>query len=209
LDFSFFLSASSWGRPSPSSRIARLTTAAIPLIALAVHAAPAAPLKPTEIASPTLAQGRHADPALEALLPITLGGVTLTVESQAGTDLATRSAAFDAFLAGLGKARADFSLASAYARGGLKAEIGAWRVKGADPARLLQGFRTALQASSTTPLGSAEETLAGRPVTRIGDPGQLTRGPLYVFVQGETLLFVQTTERALAEEAMEKLSGAK
>ena len=40
---------------------------------------------------------------------------------------------------------------------------------------------------------------------RIGDPGQLTRGPLYVIVRGDTLLFVQTTEPVLAEEAIGKL----
>ncbi len=152
-----------------------------------------------------VAQGRHADPELEALLPTTLGGAALTVESQAGTDLATNSSAFDAFLASLGKTRADFSIASAYSPGGLKAAIGAWRVRGADPALLLPGFKTAVQASSTTPLTQVEEILAGRAVTRIGDPGQLTRGPLYVFVRGDALLFVQTSERALAGEAMEKL----
>src|SRR5262245_57731974 len=37
---------------------------------------------------------RHADPELEALLPTTLGGVALTIESQSGTDLTTRSAPF-------------------------------------------------------------------------------------------------------------------
>ncbi len=148
---------------------------------------------------------RHADPALEALLPTTLGGVALTVESQAGTELSSNSAPFDAFLASLGKTRADFTLASAYAQGGLKAEVGAWRIKGADPALLLPGFRIVMQASSTTPLTNAEETIGGREVTRIGDPGQLTRGPLYVVVRGDMLLFVQTPEPALAAEAMEKL----
>ena len=130
------------------------------------------------------------------MLPTTLGGVSLTIESQAGTDLATESAAFDAFLASLGKSRADFTLASAYSPGGLKAAVGAWRVKGADLALLLPGFATAVQASSTTTLTQVEETLAGRAVNRIGDPGQLTQGPLYVFVRGDTLWFVQTTERA-------------
>ena len=154
--------------------------------------------------SPALAAERHADPALEALLPTTLGGMTLTAESQAGTDLATNSAPFDAFLADLGRTRADFWLASAYATG-LKAEIGAWRVKGASPALLLSGFKKAVQASSTTPLAVAEETLAGRPVTRIGDKGQLTRGPIYVYARGNALLFVETPERALAEEAIGKL----
>ena len=152
-----------------------------------------------------LTAGRHAAPELEALLPTTLGGVSLTIESQAGTDLATESAAFDAFLASLGKSRADFTLASAYSPGGLKAAVGAWRVNGADSALLLPGFATAVQASSTTTLAQVEEIVAGRAVNRIGDPGQLTQGPLYVFVRGDTLWFVQTTERALAEEAMNKL----
>jgi hypothetical protein len=148
---------------------------------------------------------RHADPELEALLPTSLGGVSLTVESQAGSELSTNSGPFDAFLKSLGKTRADFSLASAYAQGGLKAEVGAWRVKGADSSLLLPGFKAAVQGSSTTPLTTAEEMMGSRAVTRIGDPGQLTRGPLYVVVRGDALLFVQTPDRALAEEAMGKL----
>jgi hypothetical protein len=154
-----------------------------------------------------VAGARHADPALETLLPTSLGGVSLTVESQAGTDLSTSSGPFDTFLKSLGKTRADFTLASAYSQGTLKAEIGAWRVKGADEKLLLPGFRIAVQASSTTPLAIAEETLAGHQVTRIGDPGQLTRGPLYVVLKGgDSLLFVQTPEPALAEEAIGKLA---
>lgn len=154
---------------------------------------------------PADAAGRHADPALETLLPTTLGGVALTVESQAGPDLATRSAAFDAFLASLGKARSDFTLASAYSRGAVRAEIGAWRVRGATPELLLPAFRAAVQASSATPLSVVEETMAGRTVSRIGDPGQLARGSLYVVVRGDTLLFVQTPDPALAAAAIAKL----
>ncbi|QIG49997.1 hypothetical protein G5V57_21085 [Nordella sp. HKS 07] len=156
-------------------------------------------------AAVAISAGRHSDPELEALLPQTLGGIALTIESQAGPELATNSAAFDAFLKTLGKSRDDFTLASAYAAGGLKAAVGAWRVKGADPALLLPGFKAALQASSTTGLTNTEETLAKRTVTRIGDPGQLAQGPLYVFVRGNTLLFVQTPDRTLAEEALSKL----
>jgi hypothetical protein len=196
------------GRPSASrgSEMRWLTIGGVVFVAfvLAVYPAPAASLAPT-LTSSTVSLGRHADPELEALLPTTLGGVALTIESQAGTDLATKSAAYDAFLSSLGKTRADFSLASAYSRGGLKAEVGAWRVKGADPGLLLSGFKTAVQASSTTPLTKVEDVIAGRKVIRIGDPGQLTRGPLYVFVRADALLFVQTTERVLAEEAMDKL----
>jgi hypothetical protein len=151
------------------------------------------------------AESRHADRALEALLPAKLGGVVLVVESQAGIDLATGGAAFDAFLSGLGKTRADFTVASAYAQGGLRAAAGAWRVKGADTSTLLPAFQTTVQTSSTTPLVAAEETIAGKQVTRIGDPGQMARGPLYVFARGDTLFFVQTPDPVLAAEALEKL----
>ena len=148
---------------------------------------------------------RHAAPELESLLPQTLGGVKLTRESQAGTDLTTNSAAFDAFLKALGKTRADFSLASAYAPGGLKGAVGIWRVNGADSSALMAAFKVALQASSNVPLSIKEETVAGHPVTRIGAPGELAQGPLYSFIRPNMILFVQTPDPALAEEAIRKL----
>ena len=134
------------------------------------------------------------------MLPTTLGGVALTVESQAGTD-SRPSAAFDAFLASLGKTRADFSLASAYSPGGLEAEVGAWRVKGADPACCCRASGRPCRPPARRHSRRSRNS-SRRAVTRIGDPGQLTQGPLYVFVRGDTLLFVQTPEPALAEEAI-------
>ncbi|CAN5184630.1 hypothetical protein BH10PSE7_BH10PSE7_12180 [soil metagenome] len=147
---------------------------------------------------------RHADPELEALLPKTLGGVVLIIESQSGADLAARGAAFEGFLNALGKTRADFAVASAYARSGLKAAMSAWRVRGAAGSDLLAAFKTAMQASSATALTTGEEKFAGRDITRIGGPDELAQGPLYVILRGDVLLFVQTPERALAEEAVGK-----
>lgn len=154
---------------------------------------------------PVFSAERHSDPTLEAFLPQSLGGVVLTIESQTGAELATNSAVFDSFLTALGKTRADFSQASAYSTSGLKAKVGIWRVKGADTVHLLAGFKATVQSSSTTPLAFVEETMAGHSVSRIGDAGQLTQGPLYVFAKGDTLYFVQTPEPALALEAMQKL----
>lgn len=153
----------------------------------------------------SLAAGRHADPALEATLPQTLGGVALTIESQHGTDLNSNSTAFDAFLKELGKSREDFIVASAYASGSLKGAVSSWRVKGAASLSLLPAFKMAIQSSSTTKLTIAEEVVSGRTVTRIGEAGQLAQGPIYVFVKGDILYFVQTSEPALAEEAIGKL----
>jgi hypothetical protein len=151
------------------------------------------------------AADRHADPELEALLPKSLGGVALTIESQAGTDLSTNNAAFDAFLKSLGKTRGDFVVASATAPGTLRAAIGAWKVKGADPAALIPAFKTVLQASSTTPLTITEQHVAGHLVTKIGEKGELAQGPLYVFARDGTLFFVQTPDPGLGEEAIGKL----
>lgn len=155
--------------------------------------------------SSAMADGRHANQQLEAKLPIVLRGVAITVESQAGKDLMTNSQIFDTFLGGLKKTRADFTVASGYTRNGLRASVGAWQVNGAETAKLLPGFEAALQASSNTNLTIAEEKLGARNVTRIGDPGQLAQGPLYVFVQDDALFFVQTPDPRLAEEAMTKL----
>lgn len=151
-----------------------------------------------------IGQDRHADPSLEALLPEVLAGISLTRESQSGADLTRPSDAFDEFLKSLGKQRADFTVASAYANG-VAAEIGAWRVKGLTAAQLMPGFKVALQASSKSALVIMQTELSGRPATQIGDDNQLARGPLYVTEHADALLFVQSRNAKLAAEAFERL----
>lgn len=197
--------------------------ACVALLALAIGAcgAQAGPTSTTTTAPATGAAGattppspvptidlddRHADAALEARLPEVLGGVALIRESQLGVQLTRESAAFDAFLGAVGGTLDDFSLASAYSAGGdLKAQVGAWRVRGADTSKLRDAFVAALQASSATPLDVSDQTLADTPVTRIGTEGQLAQGSMYAWVDGDTILFVQTPEPALAAEALAKL----
>lgn len=186
------------GSAAPTSGTA--PTPATPTTAAPRMSAPASP------AATVALDDRHADPALEARLPEVLGGVALVRESQRGTQITRQSDAFDAFLASVGATHDDFSLASAYSAGGdLRAQVGAWRVRGADTSKLRDAFVAALQASSTTPLDVADLTLAGTPVTRIGTEGQLTQGSMYAWVDGDTILFVQTPDPELAEEAVAKL----
>ena len=87
----------------------------------------------------------------------------------------------------------------------MKAQVGAWRVRGADPSGLLPGFIKAIQASSTTQLTIATISIAGGPVTQIGAAGELTQGPLYAYTRDEIVLFVQTVDPALAAEALAQL----
>ena len=70
---------------------------------------------------------------------------------------------------------------------------------------MLPAFQAAVQKSSAVPLTAAEETAAGRGILRIGDPGQMARGPLYAYERGDMVVFVQTTRPQLAEEALAKL----
>ncbi len=156
--------------------------------------------------APSESAARHADPALEALLPETLGGVALLRESQHGTDLGQQSDPLDTMLAGLGKTLADFTIASAYsANGDVEAQVGAWRIDGASPDKLLPAFVTVVQSSSATKLTVTELTLGGHEVTQIGGPGELAQGPLYAYAKDDTLLFVQTTDPELAKEALAAL----
>ena len=179
--------------PSPSTPAVSPTATPIPLPTL-----PAAEV-------PTFAP-RHADPILEALLPTSLAGITLTRESQRGTDLSRQSDALDTMLKALGKTLADFTVASAYSRSGdLKAQAGAWRVAGANSTRLMPEFIKAVQASSATPLTVSEVTMAGRTVTQIGAPGQLTQGPLYAFARDDIVLFVQSPDPKLAEQGLAEI----
>jgi hypothetical protein len=198
-----------------AQQMTRSLLPAIPLL-LAVVAAGCGGQSPNPSSGPTpatpppstaaSAASRHADPELEALLPETLGAVALTRESQRGVDLAQHSPALETFLDSLDKTLDDFTLASAYASAGdLEAQVGAWQIRGADTALLMPGFIQAIQASSTTPLTVTEVLEAGQAVTKIGEPGQLTQGPLYAFARGDTVLFVQTTDPALASEALSDL----
>lgn len=148
------------------------------------------------------AQDRHADAGLEALLPSSLAGSALVRESQRGSELARRSPAFDRMLADLDRTPDDFVVASASASGGLAAEVGAWRVAGIDAERLLPALVAAVRQSSTTPVDVTTVEVAGRSVTRVGAPGQLTRGPLYVLPSRDVLLFVQTPDPGLAATAV-------
>lgn len=164
------------------------------------------PVSAPPSAAPTEAGTRHADPALEALLPSTLGGVSLVVESQHGTDLSNQSEALDAMLKDLGRALTDFTLASAYSPAGdIEAQVGAWRVSGVTPDALMPAFVDTVQASSATKLTVTELTIGGHDITQIGAPGQLAQGPLYAYPKDDMVLFVQTPDPKLADEALAKM----
>jgi hypothetical protein len=187
--------------PAPASTAPSAAATALTTPASGTSAASDAPS-----AAPTAVGVSHADRALEDLLPTTLQGVSLTHASQRGTDLTRESNALNDMLANLGKTLADFTLASAYSeRGEVKGQVGAWRIKGAETSRLVSEFVKSVQASSTTKLDVQVITLGGKSVTQIGSAGQLTQGPLYAYAKDDIILFVESPDPVIAEEALKKM----
>ena len=79
------------------------------------------------------------------------------------------------------------------------------RVAGTTPETLLPAFVAVVQGSSATKLTVSELTLGGHDVTQVGAPGQLAQGPLYAYPKDDMVLFVQTPDPKLAEEALAKM----
>ena len=152
-----------------------------------LHEAPAA--------SPT----RHADPDLAALLPEVLSGVSLVRESQRVTVLVRPSDALDAMLGDLGKTpRRLHSCGRLLARRPRWA-LGPLPIRHRQAAARVRRDRPGLEHDHAD---HGDEHRGPHRDPRSAAPGQLTQGPLYAFARDDIVLFVQTPDPKLAEEAL-------
>jgi hypothetical protein len=78
----------------------------------------------------------------------------------------------------------------------------AFRAEGADSGRLLQTFKDATDAERETPLEWETANVGGKEVERATDPEQ--DNSVYLYVNGDVLVFVATTSE---DDAAEVLSG--
>jgi hypothetical protein len=147
------------------------------------------------------------DKDLEARLPNSLNGVTLTKVSFRGDTIlggpaSSSTADIRAILAGLGKTPSDFSEAVASdPTGALKVTLGAIRVTGADGGAMLNAFLTA--SKNTSPdLQVSQANLGGKNVTVVTNPSSSSAGTTYIYASGDTLFFAQTLDAQLAAAAL-------
>jgi hypothetical protein len=198
----------------------RAAVAAILLLALAVAACGGAAASPTASvaasAAPSVAvssEGAEPSPAsgaedLEALIPETVGGVALQRLSMRGDEFVGSggaSAEAQEFLRSLGVANDDVSVAVGFGAtpdGSGGVAIFAFRAEGADSSRLLQAMQSAIDAESASPLEWETVTVGGKEVQRAADPEQ--QGQTYLYVTGDLLVFVATTNE---DDAAEVLGG--
>jgi len=198
----------------------RAAMAAILLLALPVAACSSGGAStsttPSATVEPSAADsGAGAEPSLpseaqdlEALIPDTVGGVTLQKLSMRGNEFAnsgSASAEAEEFLRNLGVSPDDVSVAIGFgvsADNSSGAAVFVFRAEGADSDRLLQTFKDATDAERDAPLDWESVTVGGKQVERATDPEQGNR--VYLYVTGDLLVFVATSNE---DDAAEVLAG--
>ena len=145
------------------------------------------------------------DKALEALLPDTVGDLTLTKFSVKGAEFFTGAGTDPAFKDFLDRVHAqpDDVSAAVAADQGSTLQVLALRVAGANSDDLKTEFRRALSESASTTVTLSEATVGGKSVLTGFDPDQ--EANVYFYVVNDVLFFVTTSDKTVAEAALQKL----
>ena len=145
------------------------------------------------------------DKALEALLPDTVGDLTLTKFSVKGAEFFTGAGTDPAFKDFLDRVHAqpDDVSAAVAADQGSTLQVLALRVAGANSDDLKTEFRRALSESASTTVTLSEATVGGKSVLTGFDPDQ--EANVYFYVVNDVLFFVTTADKTLAVAALQKL----
>jgi hypothetical protein len=153
---------------------------------------------------PSFTEGAVAD--LEALIPDTVGTMTMTKSSTRGDEFLTSSDADPAvakFVCDLGVQPSDISIAIGFGfttDGSSSLGMFVFRASGADTNRLISAFKTANDADRESPLEWSNATIGGKQVQTAVD-GETT---FYLYAKGDVLFFL-SGDPASTEEAISGL----
>ena len=153
---------------------------------------------------PSLTEGAVAD--LEALIPNTVGDITITKQSVQTSEFLTAPGSDPAavkFVEDLGVSPGDISIATGSGRSADFAKfifVFAIRAQGADSNRLVSAFKSATDADSS-PLQWASATLGGKSVETSGGDA----GTNYIYAKGDVLFWVLSSDSTLAEQFIAQL----
>ncbi len=171
--------------------------------------APSAPASSPAVSGPATTSapsvpailGSHADPALEALLPTSIGGTGLAVSSltlKAVLDAGGDRPAIDAFLASIGKSEADGSVAFAVdLSGAVPGGISAFKITGADAATLLGGI-VALQRGDLGSGATATPAKVGGKSVTVVSIGNGVNDNAWIYGHGDVVFVVKAPDEASA-----------
>lgn len=148
---------------------------------------------------PSFTAGAVAD--LEALIPDTVGDLTINKQSMQGSEFLTAPGSDPAaikFVEDLQVSPSDISIATG---SGNSADFTKFvfvfviRAQGADSDRLVSAFQTA-EASDSSPLEWSDATVAGKSVQTADAVG----GANYIYAKGDVMFWVVASDTALAEQ---------
>ncbi|HYM84168.1 MAG TPA: hypothetical protein VEY67_08460 [Candidatus Dormibacteraeota bacterium] len=185
-------------KPSPSPSADLLSPSA--------DASPSGSPGPTPSPSPSPSP---AAPELVAMMPTSIDGTTLSVQStkdasQLGTGSGVR--ALSAAIKALGGKPADLEIAEAGdPNGTLKLQILAFRAPGIDPKKLEPAVTGSLLAEGVPGVTHSNVTIGGKPALKVsyGDAGD----DEYVIVHADALFVIETADASLAAKAAAAIGG--
>jgi hypothetical protein len=144
----------------------------------------------------------HADPALEARLPVVIDGTVLTRTSTTAADYLTdaNTAAVNAFLTAIGRSAVEVSVARAVDRSGrLDAAVTAFRAAGIDADALANGVLKLIPGEPTV----SSMVLGGKPIVKAELAGLPTQ---YIYVDGDTAFVITAFDESLASAFVQAIS---
>jgi len=145
----------------------------------------------------------HDAPELESLLPATLSGTTLQVQSWDGDGLLTDdpwSLAMTAFLTSVCKVPADLHVAQSYDPDqALDASIGVYHADGVESTALRDALIAAWKGDYPE-MAITQETIGGKQVTK-GDFGEDTITS-YLYIDGDNVYDIESSDETIATTAL-------
>ncbi len=202
--------SSSAATASPSASVAPSESASAPAsesasASQAPSESPSASASQAPSESPSASASALTGADLTGAIPTMVGSKTVTVKTAKPSDLPLLTgSAGKAALTDL-LTRLNVSDSTVQAAIGTTSDksitIGALSIPGADPTLLSLFFFSSTQPS--TPVGITQTTISGKNVSLFGAAGKT--GQVYVYITGSTVFIIQTSDQALATDAIGKL----
>ncbi|HEX3266138.1 MAG TPA: hypothetical protein VHR16_10765 [Candidatus Limnocylindrales bacterium] len=147
-----------------------------------------------------LPSGFNADKDLEALLPDSIAGETVTKLSMTGDSfmgIGQGTEDLQKVLDQFGKSPSDLSVAFG---GTSKASIVAFRIKGVDGGKIFDAFAA---AAGNRDVGSISDvTIAGKPAKKVVDSSGST---IYLYATGDAIITVTDANSALTDDLLQQI----
>ena len=144
---------------------------------------------------------------LDGYVPVSIRGEPLHVGRATGTEMLSADPGWADTFAALGVAAGSVEVATAAPLPGsaLDLHVTAWTAPGAGWAQRIADFTAGIAANPPSAYLAEEQTLGGRPVTKLTVPADPSAPASDYAVEGETLVLLTSRDEALVDEVLAEL----